>query len=1380
MMKSHGLRRIFSLLLAVIMICALLPTAAFAEDTTETESAVAEVPQPEAPQEPKQEEDEQPEGEISEEPKQEEAEQPEGEAPEEPAISEAPVGESNGVATQAVNVSHTIKVTFKVLYLHKDFKGGYKFGDSEAATLTCQSAASNKHEIAISDIKAAAGRASVTGNYSLVGWSKNAAKNPDITGFDAAGTTVCQDGDTIYLVAQLKDGGYDRQYRWNFTLRYDANGGVGAPTEQFYGTAASREKTHQFVIRDGKPTRKGYVFKGWSETKDGSAAYQPGGAITVEQTANGFDGGNVIKTLYAVWEEAVPSKPKWNDILGELRGNVIRMNCTNSVVNHSAKTYEWIDNTGNKIGDVQGSAGSYTCTVTVGLGAYLNKYNLAVGGDGHWLLNGTTASIVLKYTDTGWVRDTQLPIDVTVTCGSTSAPGVPGEDVLNKLVVSVACGDRKSHGSKSYKVYDGDYELKKVNDNTYTVTIKADKYVEKYNNTAYPGHAIPGDSTKTITLKYNQGAWTPVGSNSVTFTVSCEEKYTVTYKDGVNGTVFQDDIHSKLKANTPTPAFTEGTPTRPGYTFTGWDPAVADTVTGNAVYTAMWEAAQPALPDAIFGSFIMKCVTPNANHYCREGVDIDLAPLDAYTNSGVKTDDSGDTPVYYFELTVDAEKYLPQYDGKAFVTGKEPIKHTICAGQEPTVIRFNWDGSSWVQGNKPVVNAECKNEPEKPSDDIVKPLIEVQVKCKTNEDHPKTTSSLNDGTFDIGDVREEGSQYTCVITVYAKSYVDDYNIQNPGHVLTPNTPGLTVTLVHTANDWALEDGAGRTSVSFDVSDTYTVTYKDGVGGSVFPDETHTVVANDPTPAYNGTAPTRRYYNFAGWSPKVEATVTENATYTARWEDKRELLVKEMLDEIKVKCVADNSHEVKVYDTSVGGFSAVTTQDKDGKFTSTITVTAAGYVDKYNTDASKTHRLAAGEAETKTVVLEFDESFDKEKVTVKSGELPVTFQVTCEEAPEKPGLDDLKLHIIDGVKVHCVTAPEAHGNQLYALDENVYDVTESTLENGQYTCVVTVKSGHYLDSYNANADGGPHTISGAASEDIKLIWDSQNEKWAAADGQIHNIVFNVQCKTHTVTYTDGVDGVEVFEDVVHGNLPYGVKTPAFGAKDPTREGYVFGGWNPAVADKVTENKTYTATWKVDANGNGIPDDEEDKYTVTYTDGADGKVFTDKVYNNLLSGTATPKFDGTPKRDGYVFGGWNPAVADKVTGSQTYTATWKVDANGNGIADDEEDKYTVTYTDGAKGKAFKDQVYDNLLSGTATPKFDGKPTRKGYTFVSWTPKVTDTVTKTVTYTATWKSNSGKDNVPKTGDGEIVLVLGGVLLFSFCGAAAVCFFDWKRKHI
>ena len=65
----------------------------------------------------------------------------------------------------------------------------------------------------------------------------------------------------------------------------------------------------------------------------------------------------------------------------------------------------------------------------------------------------------------------------------------------------------------------------------------------------------------------------------------------------------------------------------------------------------------------------------------------------------------------------------------------------------------------------------------------------------------------------------------------------------------------------------------------------------------------------------------------------------------------------------------------------------------------------------------------------------------------------------------------------------------------------------------------------------------------------------------------------------------------------------------------------------------------------------------RYTVTYTDGVDGKVvFKDQVHPDLVVGTPTPEFDGTPTRAGYTFTGWSPAVEEKVTKSITYNATW----------------------------------------------------------------------------------------------------------------------------
>ena len=299
--------------------------------------------------------------------------------------------------------------------------------------------------------------------------------------------------------------------------------------------------------------------------------------------------------------------------------------------------------------------------------------------------------------------------------------------------------------------------------------------------------------------------------------------------------------------------------------------------------------------------------------------------------------------------------------------------------------------------------------------------------------------------------------------------------------------------------------------------------------------------------------------------------------------------------------------------------------------------------------------------------------------------------------------------------------------------------------GTYKCYQTV----------VTTDG---VTNGTATFDIDLIYQfsrlNSSIGWTyASNWGGRTLHFTIkQTVAYTVTYTDGVEDEEVFADEVHENLSSGVATPAFSGGTPTRTGYVFKGWNPEVAATVTGNATYVATWGEDKNNNGIDDNEETKYTVTYTDGVDGEeVFADQVYGNLLSGVATPAFEGTPTREGYVFKGWNPAVAATVTGNATYVARWGEDKNNNGIADDEETKYTVRYTDGVDGKeVFADQVYGNLLSGVATPAFEGTPTREGYVFKGWNPEVATTVTGNVTYVATWgedKNNNGIDDNEET---------------------------------
>ena len=307
---------------------------------------------------------------------------------------------------------------------------------------------------------------------------------------------------------------------------------------------------------------------------------------------------------------------------------------------------------------------------------------------------------------------------------------------------------------------------------------------------------------------------------------------------------------------------------------------------------------------------------------------------------------------------------------------------------------------------------------------------------------------------------------------------------------------------------------------------------------------------------------------------------------------------------------------------------------------------------------------------------------------------------------------------DGVEDEEVFADDVHGNLLSG-------VATPAFSGGTPT-----RTGYVFKGWNPAVAA---TVTGNATYVATWGEDKNN----------NGIDDNEETK-YTVTYTDGVDGKEIFADQVYGNLLPGVDTPAFKGT-PTREGYVFKGWNPEVAATVTGNATYIATWGEDKNNNGIADDEETKYTVRYTDGVDEEViFADQVYRNLLSGVDTPAFKGTPKREGYVFKGWNPAVAEKVTGDATYAATWGEDKNNNGIDDNEETKYTVTYKDGVDGEeVFADQVYGNLLSGVATPAFEGTPTREGYVFKGWEPSVAEKVTGDVTYVARWgedKNNNG----------------------------------------
>ena len=148
--------------------------------------------------------------------------------------------------------------------------------------------------------------------------------------------------------------------------------------------------------------------------------------------------------------------------------------------------------------------------------------------------------------------------------------------------------------------------------------------------------------------------------------------------------------------------------------------------------------------------------------------------------------------------------------------------------------------------------------------------------------------------------------------------------------------------------------------------------------------------------------------------------------------------------------------------------------------------------------------------------------------------------------------------------------------------------------------------------------------------------------------------------YTVTYTDGVDDEVVFEDKVFPDRVVGTETPEFG-ETPTRAGYTFKGWSPAVEERVTRDITYNATWVMNwVPMNAAPVIEATDKTIEVGDTFDPKA--DVTATDEEDGDITDKIE-ILKNDVNVN---EPGIYDvtyKVTDAQgaSYTTTIKVTVN-----------------------------------------------------------------------------------------------------------------------
>ena len=112
---------------------------------------------------------------------------------------------------------------------------------------------------------------------------------------------------TLLPTAAFAAGGAVRpaDTQYTYTLHYDANGGSGAPPSQ----SVTSSEFHVWVpISEIIPTRDGYTFMGWANSRTGRPIYGGNGGYTSCLVVHGYD---MSTTIYAIWEVHNHSWGEW-------------------------------------------------------------------------------------------------------------------------------------------------------------------------------------------------------------------------------------------------------------------------------------------------------------------------------------------------------------------------------------------------------------------------------------------------------------------------------------------------------------------------------------------------------------------------------------------------------------------------------------------------------------------------------------------------------------------------------------------------------------------------------------------------------------------------------------------------------------------------------------------------------------------------------------------------------------------------------------------------------------------------------------------------------------------------------------------------------------
>jgi len=221
--------------------------------------------------------------------------------------------------------------------------------------------------------------------------------------------------------------------------------------------------------------------------------------------------------------------------------------------------------------------------------------------------------------------------------------------------------------------------------------------------------------------------------------------------------------------------------------------------------------------------------------------------------------------------------------------------------------------------------------------------------------------------------------------------------------------------------------------------------------------------------------------------------------------------------------------------------------------------------------------------------------------------------------------------------------------------------------------------------------------------------------------------SVTCTTPlTSTITFNTDGGSLI-DPITGEVGSPVTAPA----DPTKTGYTFNSWDPALPDTFPQdNITVTALWDINS------------YDAIFM--VDGVEY-ERIATEFGAAIQTPLVD--PAKPGFTFTGWSPTPGTMGAADETFDAMWETIPT-----------YTITFdTDG--GSAI-DPI--SGYAGDPVPAIDD-PTKTGYTFTGWDPAIPSAFpAEDLTVTALWTINTYTITFDANGGvgGEVQTVNEGVV--------------------